>query len=267
VLPVELAAGINEAWDFQAIFCNANDHRESVMLRVLVLVIGLLSVSAVEAQQLLDTITVSGTSVEIPWGGGGGGGAGGGFQGHFRNSTTLSSCSGPDAGCVLDLTVAQVCSILKSQQPPNCSVTTYPPAPGIPSASGATFSGNGCGAGIWSSVFATIGLYAKYGSRFSGDLNEPVAGNPSIDFTHTCMAHDSCYSGFFPGKAGCDNQFMNSLYHTLCDHSTDSSSCYDFAMDYVNAVAYHGDDAYAQDQAARACTVWGASMKFDKCSP
>ena len=45
------------------------------------------------------------------------------------------------------------------------------------------------------------------------------------------------------------------------------NSCYDFAMDYVNAVAYHADDAYAQDQAARTCAVWGASMKYDKCSP
>jgi len=77
------------------------------MLRVLVLVFGVFSVSAAYAQQLLETITVSGTSVEIPWGGGGGGGGGGGVNGHFKNTTTLSSCNGPDAGCALDLTPAQ----------------------------------------------------------------------------------------------------------------------------------------------------------------
>ena len=197
--------------------------------------------------------TTDGASVMIP---------GGMVVGVFATSMRRSPL---DSNDTIALTKQQVCSTLKANPPPNCSITTYPPAPNIPSASGAIFSGNGCGSGIWSNVFASIGLNVKYGGRYSGDLNAPVAGNKSIDFTSSCMKHDSCYSGSFPGKNGCDTQFMNNLEHGLCDGSTDKNSCYDFAMDYVDAVTYHGDAAYAEDQENLRCAAWGYSMKQNQC--
>ena len=50
-------------------------------------------------------------------------------------------------GASVDMTKDQYCVMLAgSLKPSNCSLTTYPPAPGIVSASGASWSGNGCGA-------------------------------------------------------------------------------------------------------------------------
>lgn len=166
-------------------------------------------------------------------------------------------------GPLLDLTKAQFCSMLAGLKPSNCSTGTYPPAPGIPSASGAAWSGNGCGAGPWSTAFASGGLRTLYGSRYSGDLNHPVAGNPSIDFTNICNQHDKDYTSLV-SKQTADNNFANRLSN-FCGGSTDPLTCQSFASTFVNAVSNYGMSAYQADQTQLQCAAWGDSMKNSRC--
>jgi hypothetical protein len=151
----------------------------------------------------------------------------------------------------------------KDQNGNTCTTNTYPPAPGIPSASGATWGSNGCGASAWTNILATIGLKAKYGSKFSGDLNEPVAGNPSIDFYKQCQQHDMCYTEPYP-RGLCDKLFGINL-NSFCQGSTDKDACSAFATDYSNAVNSYGQAAFDADQAQLACAEWGQAMKQDQC--
>ena len=219
----------------------------------------------------LGTISVTGATVSIP------ASMAGAFAGHLTAIRSPYMCS-PENPCYKsDLTPAQVCTILKNNQPKDkygntCQTNTYPPAPGIPSANGNMFNGNGCGAGIWSNVFAYIGLRVKYGLLYSGNLDEPIAGNPGIDFSGNCMRHDSCYTS--PrSKNWCDNQFQNGFYTNpntrsgICDKlsGTAWNHCMDFAMDYVGAVAYAANGAYSQDQAQLTCAEWGQAMKDNGC--
>jgi hypothetical protein len=234
------------------------------MLRILVLLLGFTFFTIVNAQDFLDTVTVDGYYVLIP-----GGMTSTVFAGHLVNSTTKKPCDGNE--CVLDLTKAQVCNTLKANPPKDqngntCTVTTYPPAPGIPSASGATWAGNGCGSSPWSSAWGSTYLRPKYGSKYSGDLNEPVAGNPSIDFTGYCNTHDSCYTSFsLGGQPGCDKHFGDAI-DGFCNQSSDKADCTAFASDYEAAVKQYGKSAYDSDQAQLSCAEWGDAMKTDGCN-
>lgn len=170
---------------------------------------------------------------------------------------------GQDGDTTVNMTKSQFCSALAGLKPSNCSTSTYPPAPGIPSASGATWSGNGCGAGPWSTAFASGALSAMFGSRYSGDLNHPVAGNPSIDFTNICNQHDRDYTSLV-SKLQADNNFSSRL-SSFCGGSSDPTSCQSFANAYVNAVSNFGTGAYQADQTQLQCAAWGDSMKKSGC--
>ena len=164
---------------------------------------------------------------------------------------------------VTPLDQAQVCSNLKANQPSGCTTSNYAAVPGINSASNAVWKGNGCGADPWSSAAGTAYLEAMLPGVFSGDLNRPVQGNRSIDFTAYCNDHDRGYTSLMP-KQTVDNRFSTNL-HNFCNQSTSSQLCNGFASTYVEAVSKYGDAAYAEDQADLACAAWGSSMKANKC--
>jgi hypothetical protein len=155
---------------------------------------------------MFDVTTVDGFTMTIP-----GSMMGNVFGGHLAHSPSRSP--GDDNQYTTDLTKQQVCQDMKSNPPKDengntCTTTTFPAAPNIPSASGAAFNGNGCGAGPWGTAFGSSVLGARHPNDYSGDLNKPVKTNPSIDFTSICNAHDTCYtSSAIGGKAGCDSDF------------------------------------------------------------
>jgi hypothetical protein len=180
------------------------------------------------------------------------------------SSKKFSPSKSPDGEFILTMTKAQFCASLASGKPTNCSVNTYPAAPGIPSASGATWSGNGCGADPWSTALASGWLTTMLPGVFSGDLNRPVSGNPSIDFTSMCNQHDKGYTSVVT-KAAVDNAFHNNLT-SFCNASTNAQLCQGFAATYTQAVQRYGDAAYQEDQAELGCATWGVSMKVSQCS-
>jgi hypothetical protein len=185
--------------------------------------------------------------------------------GHFVNQSSPNYKVCGDGGtCVLALDKAAVCSQLKADQPQGCTVTNYPAAPGVSSASGAIWAGNGCGADPWSTAFAAGTLLVMLPGVFSGDLNKPVQNNPSIDFTAICNNHDQGYTSSLP-KGIVDNQFNKALT-SFCNTSTNAQLCQGFAAAYTSAVDTYGKGAYAEDQAQLACAAWGSAMKGSKCS-
>lgn len=169
-----------------------------------------------------------------------------------------------EADYVTDLTRLQVCQVLKQHPPQNCTMSNYPASPGIPSAAGATWAGNGCGAGPMSSAFASAILKRTSGGKYSGDLNKPVKYNPSIDFTSICNNHDRGYTSVATKKQT-DNIFASKLTALCGAAPSDRTTCQAFADDYVWAVRNMGDSAYEDDQKQLACSAWGDSMKKSGC--
>jgi hypothetical protein len=163
----------------------------------------------------------------------------------------------------VDLTKAQICTVLRNNKPAGCTTSNYPAVPRIPSASGATWAGNGCGADPWSSALGAGYLTAMLPGIFSGDLNRPVEGNKSIDFTSFCNNHDRAYTSN-ASKQFADNQFAKQLQN-FCQGSSNQQLCNGFASTYVDAVKQYGAAAYAEDQADLRCAAWGDSMKKDQC--
>lgn len=168
----------------------------------------------------------------------------------------------------LDMTKDQVCQTLRDNKPSGCTTQNYPPAPGIQGASrdgtsGAVWAGNGCGADPWSSAEGDIALSILLPGIYSGDLNRPLKGNPSIDFTVICNDHDRGYTSRF-SKTFVDNRFSRAL-DSFCSGSTNQQLCNGFAATYVDAVKKYGPAAYAADQAQLKCAVWGDSMKKNQC--
>jgi hypothetical protein len=164
-----------------------------------------------------------------------------------------------------DLTKAQVCKVLKDHPPQNCMTSNYPASPGIPSASGAQWAGNGCGAGAYTTAFLTAALEARHPFTFSGDLNKPVKGNPSIDFTSSCNKHDEFYTN--GAEKGFADLALGRHIKEVCDSAvTDGGLCLAFKDTYVSTVQAHGESAYEADQKQLACSAWGSSMKKSGCS-
>lgn len=164
-----------------------------------------------------------------------------------------------------DLTKAQVCKVLKDHPPRNCTTSNYPASPGIPSASGSQWAGNGCGAGAVSSALASVALEGLYGYLYSGDMNKPVRGNPLIDFTSICNMHDELYTN--GSEKYFADQFFDRHLKSLCQAATsDGSTCTSFRNTYVWAVKNHGESAYQADQQQLACSAWGDSMKKSGCA-
>ena len=168
----------------------------------------------------------------------------------------------------IDMTKDQVCKILNDNKPANCSATAYPPAPQVKSASGAAWSGNGCGAGstdpfnTWLSSY----LYGKLNDNYSKNLNAPIKGRPDIDFTEACNLHDGWYTSRLT-KARADWLFAQKL-NSVCGGVSDSAGladCNAAESQYQLAVDKYGDAAYAEDQAQYQCAAWGDSMKKDGC--
>lgn len=167
---------------------------------------------------------------------------------------------------VTDLTSAQICRVLRRHPPRSgCTQSNYPTSPGIPSASGAAWPGNGCGASSLSSAFASIALSVLYRDRHSDDLNRLVKGDPSIGFNNSCNMHDSAYTGHF-SKSTADRIFQSSLEGACLGAPGNRSECYAFAQAYLDAVeTFIGSSAYEEDQQQLACSVWGTSLKQSGC--
>jgi hypothetical protein len=168
------------------------------------------------------------------------------------------------ADYVTPLSQTQVCSNLKKAQPAGCSMGTYPAAPGLPSAQGLSFSGNGCGADAFSS-FIGDQLLAAFANGYSGNLNRPVAGDKAIDFTNACNDHDGCYTSLIT-KGKCDSRLGQNLL-SICGNAASDfvSTCNSFASYYTLAVTKEGDAAYQEDQKDLQCSSWGNSMKANGC--
>jgi hypothetical protein len=162
------------------------------------------------------------------------------------------------------LTKAQVCSKLKANQPTNCSMGTYPAAPGMPNALGLPFAGNGCGADPYSSFIADR-LLTVFGKGYSGNLNRPVTADSAIDFTGACNNHDGCYTSP-QTKLSCDTQLGKELL-AICSKAGPAfgPTCVTFSNIYTEAVNEKGDAAYYADQKDLKCSTWGNSMKANKC--
>lgn len=163
------------------------------------------------------------------------------------------------------LSRSQICQLLKKHPPQNCTTSTYPASPGIPSASGARWSGNGCGAGPMSTALASFVLKHAYSGMYSGDLNKPVKGNPSIDFTSVCNLHDSLYTSIAT-KSYADSKFGQGLVAICGAAPVNRNECLAFKNLYVSAVEKFGNSAYTDDQQQLACSVWGDSMKRSGCA-
>lgn len=170
-----------------------------------------------------------------------------------------------DTDYVTDMSRAQVCQMLKQHPPQNCTMSNYPASPGIPSAAGATWAGNGCGAGPRSTFFASAILEQSAQGIYSGDLNKPVKNNPSIDFTAICSEHDRGYTSAAP-KAITDSRFGDQLTALCSVAPSDGGYCTSFGNIYVYAVKYGGGGAYDQDQKQLTCSAWGDSMKKSGCA-
>ncbi|MEO9079768.1 MAG: hypothetical protein ABI268_10700, partial [Rhodanobacter sp.] len=169
-----------------------------------------------------------------------------------------------DVDYVTDMTRLQVYQVLKQAPPPDCNMSNYPAAPGIPGAGGSEWTANGCGVGAFTTAFASIGLYAKYRGLYSGDMNRPVKGNPSINFGSACNKHDELYTSGNT-KAFADQAFQRRL-GVACDIAlSDKSSCNAFKVTYVSTVKDHAQDAYDADQKELKCAAWGDSMKKSGC--
>ncbi|MEO8809143.1 MAG: hypothetical protein ABI386_02705 [Rhodanobacter sp.] len=163
-----------------------------------------------------------------------------------------------------DLNRSQVCEVLRQHPPQNCTISNYPAAPGIPSASGAEWAGNGCGTGPFTSAFVSAALELANLNTYSGDLNKPVKGNPSIDFTSICSEHDEHYTSGVT-KAFADRGFQTRLNALCVGASSGGAACSTFANIYVNSVKNLGASAYEADQAQLRCAAWGDSMKKSGC--
>ena len=170
-----------------------------------------------------------------------------------------------DTDYVTDLSRAQVCAVLKWHPPQDCAMSNYPASPGIRSASGAVWAGNGCGAGPMSTAFASVVLKGLHFSTYSGDLNKPVKGHPSIDFTAICNLHDQGYTSVGT-KERADSFFDLQLKGLCAAAGSDGALCQSFANNYVYAVKNLGSSAYEGDQKQLACSVWGDSMKKSGCA-
>lgn len=210
------------------------------------------------ADTTLGTITVTGTtsdghSIAVPF-----------FMYGTPHVLPPAYASIPYDGIEIEMTQEQYCSALKAKKPANCSLATFPAAQGFPSANGGSFHGNGCGADPYSSAIGSAILSGLYGDWYSGDLNKPIKGNPSIDFTPYCNQHDEDYTGPMT-KAQADNKFAESL-KSYCATSGDYTLCSSFANDYVATVKSGlANGAYEADQAVFNCSVWGNSMKESGC--
>lgn len=165
---------------------------------------------------------------------------------------------------VTDMSRSQVCAVLKQHPPQNCTTSNYPASPGIPSARGAEWAGNGCGTGPFATAFLSAILARLDPQTYSNDLNKPVKNNPSIDFTGICNEHDSNYTSAGT-KAFADHRFERQL-EAMCNAGPgDVGSCMSFKSTYVWTVETVGKSAYDADQAQLACSAWGDSMKKSGC--
>ncbi|MEO8746248.1 MAG: hypothetical protein ABI379_01100 [Rhodanobacter sp.] len=170
-----------------------------------------------------------------------------------------------DTEYVTDLTKSQVCQMLREHPPQNCTTSNYPASPGIPSASGAVWAGNGCGTGPFATAFLSAILARLDPQTYSKDLNKPVKNNPSIDFTSICSEHDGNYTSSRT-KSYADARFESHLEGLCAAALSDVTSCMSFKSTYVWTVKTLGTSAYEADQQQLVCSVWGDSMKQSGCS-
>lgn len=169
-----------------------------------------------------------------------------------------------EADFVTDLSRLQVCEVLRQHPPQNCTTSTYPASPGIPSAAGAEWAGHGCEPGTSPNVFVSAVLKRLNTGTYSADLNKPVRYNPSIDFTSICSIHDGLYTSGAK-KAFADASFGQRLASLCRAALSDGAECLRFTNAYVWAIKNLGDSVYEADQKQRVCSAWGHSMKKSGC--
>jgi hypothetical protein len=98
-----------------------------------------------------------------------------------------------------------------------------------------------------------------------GDLNKPIKGNPSIDFTSSCNKHDEPYTSG-ASKSFADAAFGRRLSSVCTAAPSNGDTCLAFIDTYVSTVQNYGDSAYVADQQQLACSAWGSSVKKSGCS-
>lgn len=170
-----------------------------------------------------------------------------------------------EADFATDLSRLQVCEVLREHPPQNCTTSTYPASPDIPSAAGAEWGGHGCEPSTSINIFVSVVLKRLSTGVYTGDMNKPVRYNPSIDFGGICNAHERHYTSS-ASKGVADASFEHQLA-MLCNAAlSDRASCISFKDKYVWVVKNLGGSAYESNQKELACSAWGESMKKSGCT-
>lgn len=151
----------------------------------------------------------------------------------------------------------QFCANLKMAQPPGCSMTNPPSAPGYDPG----YIGNGCGDGSFASWIANEAV--KNGVwGYNGNLDHPL---PGVSFYPACQAHDYCYAAG-KEKGMCDQAFGSSLQGVCAAaNSSYQPSCGTLSSIYKTAVSTFGQGAYNVSQADLACAAWAYDMEANEC--
>jgi hypothetical protein len=144
----------------------------------------------------------------------------------------------------------EFCGKLAKKKPRNCKRTR----PAIAGRDG--FGGNGCGAGLFSRIAATVAGRAIIGSGY-GNADEPVLGLP---FAPSCNAHDVCYANQEP-KVDCDRAFLASM-DGVCGSNV---PCIQASAAYYGVVSNAGSDAYKESGEALKCYNWHVDMDKAGC--
>lgn len=149
------------------------------------------------------------------------------------------------------------CAYLKMAQPPGCSLTSPPSAPGYDPG----FMGNGCGDGSFASWIANeVVSNGVWG--YEGNLDHPL---PGVSFNAACQVHDYCYAAGGV-KDSCDHQFGTALQGVCAGTiETYQTSCYTLSSIYKKSVSLLGSSAYNGAQADLACAAWAYDMEANEC--
>ena len=263
-------------------------HRFALPMKCVFAALSAIACGAVAAQTTLPTVTVwastsDGYTVLSP--------LGGSWARHGRPHCVEGTTPGTEAAgglavvsatsglgtdaaggnCIIDApdyyvnqTKEEFCNSIKNSAPPGCTRTNFPAAPGMTSASGARWAGNGCGSTPWSTALADGVLSELWPGRYSGDINRPVAGNPSIDFALICNEHDANYTR--PMLKDVADRLFSEQLQSFCRGSTDQATCQSFAGAYSTVVRNFGQTAYNEDQAQLRCASWGNILRSSECS-
>lgn len=164
----------------------------------------------------------------------------------------LKSQNRDNIGDMPTLTKEQICTVIKSKQPPNCTAK--------PTIAGINGPANGCGSGTGSRIFGTLGLELKHPLSFTGNIDAPIQG---VSFLSACNAHDFCYAAQ-KDKDVCDRGFNTDLT-AACSRAVDNTICQSFANDYTAAVNNLGGDAYAVSGRELACYKYQKEVEDNGC--